>query len=88
MQSWQPVTYLSMGNVLQEHTNLTGAIQFYNYALVLHPDYKEALQSLLIVKCFKVTGKRADGVINPDAEKTLEKIVGFFRLKWVTMYVI
>lgn len=70
----EPVTYLSMGNVLQEHTNLTGAIQFYNYALVLHPDYKEALQSLLIVKCFKITGKRADGIINPNAEATLEKI--------------
>lgn len=73
----EPVAYLGMGNVLQANHNMSGAVQFYNYALVLHPDYKEALQSLLIVKCYKITGTNlsdGDEDKQKEGEATLDAI--------------
>ena len=40
-----------MGNALQARNNVTGAMEFYNYATVLNPHYQEAIRSLMIVKC-------------------------------------
>lgn len=40
-----------MGNALQAQDNITGAVEFYNYAMVLHHQYREAFHALLVVKC-------------------------------------
>ena len=42
-----------MGNALQAENNITGAVQFYNYAMVLNPNFTEAFHGLLIVKCYQ-----------------------------------
>jgi len=55
---FQPTTYLSMGNALHAQENITGAIEFYNYAMVLHPQYREAFHSLLVVKCYNLKQKK------------------------------
>lgn len=40
-----------MGNALQAYANFSGAIEFYTYALMLNPTYREAFHSLMVVKC-------------------------------------
>ena len=44
-------TYLQTGNALQAANNFTGAIEFYNYALMLQPNYVQAFHSISTVKC-------------------------------------
>uniref|UniRef100_H2YHZ2 Uncharacterized protein n=1 Tax=Ciona savignyi TaxID=51511 RepID=H2YHZ2_CIOSA len=56
----EPATYLSMGNALQAQDNITGAVEFYNYAMVLHPQYKEAFHSLLVVKCSQLRNRNQE----------------------------
>ncbi|CAK8679965.1 tetratricopeptide repeat protein 17-like isoform X2 [Clavelina lepadiformis] len=58
----EPATYLSMGNALQAQENVTGAVQFYSYALLLYPQYTEAYHSLLVVKCRNLTQQKLDSL--------------------------
>jgi len=72
---FQPATYLGMGNSLQAQNNMSGAVQFYNYATILNPLYQEAIQSLLLLKCKNMT-KKAN-------EKSAEEIIA----DWVCSFV-
>nr|XP_018672539.1 tetratricopeptide repeat protein 17-like isoform X2 [Ciona intestinalis] len=56
----EPATYLSMGNALQAQDNITGAVEFYNYAMVLNPQYKDAFHSLLVVKCSHLRSQKQE----------------------------
>lgn len=51
-----------MGNALQAQENVTGAVQFYSYALLLYPQYTEAYHSLLVVKCRNLTQQKLDSL--------------------------
>nr|CAB3267326.1 tetratricopeptide repeat protein 17-like [Phallusia mammillata] len=64
----EPAAYLSMGNALQAQENITGAVEFYNYAMVLHQQYREAFHALLVVKCFNLKRlkqqQQTDAILN------------------------
>jgi tetratricopeptide (TPR) repeat protein len=47
----EPVSYFTMGTNLVAMKNITGAIEFFNYALFLDPEYIEPFHSLFINKC-------------------------------------
>ena len=60
-----------MGNALLAQNNVSGAIEFYNYAVILNPAYQEAFQSLLLIKCHGLGDKEK----NVNAEQIIAKYV-------------
>lgn len=56
-----------MGNALQASGNITGAITFYEYGLILHPQYAEVFHALMNVKCSALRNQKVEENLKKDS---------------------
>jgi len=80
----EPISYYTMGTNLVAMSNITGAIEFFSYALYLNPDYIEAFQCLFINKCALLREKHNVDPPGPPAGK--EDIHMFWEKAWKVIF--
>lgn len=79
----EPISYYTMGTNLVAMNNITGAVEFFSYALYLNPDYIEAFQCLFINKCALLREKYN---LSPPVDTSAEDIHMFWEKAWKVFY--